>query len=74
MSLILGYKELEPLGIGRFDFLNIDTKWSADSLALSDVSVFAISVILLASMVGKRADIARKRRTAEGRTAKLQNE
>ena len=54
--------------------MNIDAKWSADLLASSDVSVFAISVILLDSMLGKRDDIEIKRRTAEGRTAKRQNE
>ena len=54
--------------------MNLDAMWSADLLALSDVSVFAISVILLDSMVGKRAGMAGKRRTAEGRTAKRENE
>ena len=54
--------------------MNIDAKRSADLLASSDVSVFAISVILLDSMLGKRDDIEIKRRTAEGRTAKRQNE
>ena len=62
MSLILGYNESELLGFGRFDFVNIDAKWSADLLALLEVSVFAISVISVYSIVGKRADMARKRR------------
>ena len=57
-----------------FHSVNIDAKLSADLLASSNVSVFAISVILLDSILGKQADIARKRRTAEGRTAKRQKE
>ena len=46
MSLIYGDKEPELLGIGRFDFVNIDAKWSANLLAISDVSVPALRAIL----------------------------
>ena len=46
MSLIYGDKEPELLGMGRFDFVNIDAQWSANLLAISDVSVPALRAIL----------------------------